>query len=94
MSSNQDCEMERNSDNSSEDPVMLSYATICEIVKLVLRDTEIPYTIKAETEAINNDSQGEVSTNVPELHEVPDLAVQTSAVSVLNQVSLTTMAKA
>ena len=32
--------------------------------------------------------------NVPELHEVPDLTVQTRAVSVFNQVSLATMAKA
>ena len=32
--------------------------------------------------------------NVPELHEVPDLSVQVSAVTVFDQVSLTTMAKA
>ena len=32
--------------------------------------------------------------NVPEFPEVPDLIVQTSAVSVLSQVSLATMAKA
>ena len=32
--------------------------------------------------------------NVPKLHEVPDLTVQTSAVSVFNQVSPVTMAKA
>ena len=29
----------------------------------------------------------------PTLHEVPDLTVQTSAVSIFNQVSLATMAK-
>ena len=32
--------------------------------------------------------------NVPELHKVPDLTVWTSAVSVFDQVSLATMAKA
>ena len=32
--------------------------------------------------------------NVPELHEVPDLTVQTSAVSVFDQVSPVTVAKA
>ena len=31
--------------------------------------------------------------NVPELHEVPDLTVQTSVVSVFNQVSPDTMTK-
>ena len=32
--------------------------------------------------------------NVPELHEVPDLTIQTSAVSVFNQVSPATIAEA
>ena len=34
-----DFEMESISDNDSEDPVMLSYATICFIIKPVLKDT-------------------------------------------------------
>ena len=36
-------EMESVSDNDSEDPVMLSYATICDIIKLFLGDTKIPF---------------------------------------------------
>ena len=38
--------------------------------------------------------EGEASTKVPALHEVPDLAVQTNPTSVFNQVSSATMAKA
>ena len=38
--------------------------------------------------------EGEVGMNVPEGLEVPDHTVQTSAVSVFNQMSLVTMAKA
>ena len=86
--------MESNSDNDSKDLGMLSYTTICDFIKPVPRDTKIPYTVKKEALAIGNALEGEVSTNVPELHEVPNLAVQTSAVSVFNQVSLATMAKA
>ena len=36
----------------------------------------------------------EIGVNVPKLLEAPNLMVQTSAVSVFNQVPLTTMAKA
>ena len=36
-------EMEGVSDNNSEDPVMLSYATICNTIKLVLGDTKTPF---------------------------------------------------
>ena len=43
--------------------------------------------------AISNVLGGEVSINVPELPEVPNLTVQTSVVSVFNQVSLATMVK-
>ena len=34
-----DFEMEDNSNNDSEDPVMLSYTTICYTISMVLRDT-------------------------------------------------------
>ena len=44
-------------------------------------------------QAISNALEGKVGMNVPELTEVPNLTVQTSAVSVFNQVSLGTMAK-
>ena len=41
------CKLESDdSDNDSNDPVVLSYATICDIIKLVLGDTKIPLTIK------------------------------------------------
>ena len=33
------CKLESDSDSSSDDPVMLSYATICNIIELVLGDT-------------------------------------------------------
>ena len=35
------CKLESNSDSNSDDPVMLSYATICDIIKPVLGDTKI-----------------------------------------------------
>ena len=55
---------------------------------------KIPFVLKKEAQAISNALEGEISANMPELHEVPDLAVQTSAVSVFGQVSLVTIAKA
>ena len=73
---------------------MLSYATICDIIKPVLKDIKIPHIVKKEAQAISNALEGEVSVNVPELHEIPDLTVQTSVVSVFDQVSLATMTKA
>ena len=45
-------------------------------------------------QAISSALEGEVSVNVPESHEVPNLTLQTSAVSVFDQVSLATMAEA
>ena len=42
------CKLESDSDSNSDDPVMLSYATICNIIKLVLGDTKIPLQIKKE----------------------------------------------
>ena len=89
-----DFEMKSVSDNKSEGPVMLSYATICDTIKLVLGDTNIPFPIKKEVQAISNTLKGEIRVNVPKLYEVPDLTVQNSAVSVFDHVSLATMAKA
>ena len=64
------------------------YATICDIIKPVLGDTEIPFVLKKEeVQAISNALEGVISVNVPELHKVPNLTVQTSAVSVFNQMS-------
>ena len=83
--------MEHISDNNSEVPVMLLYATISDIIKLVLQDTKILFIVKKEGKTISHALKGEVSVNVPELHEVPDLTVQTNAVSVFNQVPLATI---
>ena len=83
--------MESDSDTDSDDPVMLSYATIYDIIKPVLGDTKIPYAIKKEAQAISNSLEGE--SNGPKFHELPDLTVLTSVVSVFNQVPPATMAK-
>ena len=45
------CKLESDSDSNSDDPVMLSYASICNIIKLVLGDTKIPLEIKKEAQA-------------------------------------------
>ena len=50
--------------------------------------------MKKEVQAISNALEGKVSTKVPRLHEVPDLTVQISVVSVFDQVSPATMSKA
>ena len=80
------------SDSDSDDPVVLSYATICNIIKLVLGDIKIPFKIKKEAQAARNLLEGE--NDVPEFHTVSNLTVQTSAVSVFDQVPLATMAEA
>ena len=80
-----DFERESVSDNDSEDPVILLYATICNTIKPVLGDTKIPIVVKKGAQAISSALEGEISVNVPNLHEVPNLTVQTSAVSVLNR---------
>ena len=85
-------ESDDDSDNDSSDPGVLSYATICDIIKLVLGDTKIPFTIKKKVQAASNLLEGEKS--MPELHAIPDLTAQTSAVSVFDQVPPATMAKA
>ena len=40
------CKLDSDSDSNSDDPVVLSYATICTIIELVLGDTKIPFKIK------------------------------------------------
>ena len=79
------------SDNDSDDPVMLPYATICDIIKLVFGDTKIPLTIKKKAQAASNLLEGEKS--MPKFHAIPDLTAQTSAVSVFDQVPPATMTK-
>ena len=86
------CKLESDSDSNSDDPVMLLYATICTIIEPVLGDTKIPFNIKKEAQAASNLLEGE--NIVPKFHAVPNLTVQTSAVSVFNQVLPATMAKA
>ena len=86
------CKLESDSDSNNDDPVMLSYATICTITEPVLGVTKILFNIKKEAQAASNLSERE--NNVPEFYAVPDLTVQTSAVSVFNQVPLATMAEA
>ena len=85
------CKWESDSDTNSDDPVVLSYATIWNIIKPVPGDTKIPYAIRMEAQTTSYSSEGE--SNVPEFHAVPDLTVQTRAVSVFDQVPLATMAK-
>ena len=87
------CRLKSDSDTNSDDPVMLSYATICDIVKTVLGDTKITFAVKKEARGISNTLEGEIAMNVPKFHAVPNNTVQTSAVSVFNQVSPATMAK-
>ena len=84
------CKLESDSDSNSDDPVMLSYATICDTIRLVLGDTKIPFNIEKKAQAASNLLEGEKS--MPEFHAIPDLTAQTGAVSVFNQVPLATMA--
>ena len=86
------CKLESDSHSNSDDPVMLSYATICDIIKPVLGDTKIPFKIKKKAQTASDLLEGEKS--IPEFHAIPDLTAQTSAVSVFDQVPPATMAKA
>ena len=45
-------ESDNDRDDHSNDPVMLSYATICDIIKLVLGDTVIPFRRRLKQQAI------------------------------------------
>ena len=76
----------------SDDPVMLSYATVCDTIKPVLGDTKTPFNIKKKAQAASNLLEGEKS--LPEFYAIPDLTAQTSAVSGFDQVPLATMAEA
>ena len=71
------CRLE--SDSDSEDPVMLSYSTMCTTIKPVLGDTKIPFDIKKKAQAASNLLESE--KNMPKFHVIPDLTDQTSAVS-------------
>ena len=80
------------SDSDSYAPVVLSYATICTIIKPVLVDTKIPFDVKKKAQAASNLLKGE--KNVPKFYALPHLTAQTSAFSVFDQVPPTTMAEA
>ena len=71
------CKLESESDTNSDDPVVLSYAIICNIIRPVLGDTKIPFTIRKEAQVASNSLKGE--SNGPMFHAVPDHTVQTSA---------------
>ena len=88
------CKLESDDDsnNDSSDPVVLSYATICDIIKPVLGDTKIPLVIKKKAQTACNLLEGE--SNNPKLCAIPELTAQTSAVSVFDWVPQATMAKA
>ena len=75
-------ESDDDSDNDSSDPVVLSYATICDIIKLVLGDTKIPLNIKKKAQAACNLLEGE--KNMPKCHAIPNLTAQTNAVTVFD----------
>ena len=83
------CRLE--SDSDSDDPVMLSYATICDIIKPVLGDTKIPFNIKKKAHIASNLLEGK---SMAKFHAIPDVTAQNSAVSVFNQMPPATMAKA
>ena len=86
------CKLESDSDSDSEDPVVMSYATMCNTIKPVLDDTKIPFIIKKKAQAASTLLEGEKS--MPEFYATPDLTAQTTAISVFNQVPLATMAEA
>ena len=86
------CKLESDSDSNSDDSVMLSYATICDIIKPVLGDTEIPFKIKKKAQAASNLLEGEKS--MPKFYAIPNLTAQTSAVSIFDQVQPAATAKA
>ena len=86
------CKLESDSDGDSDDPVVLSYATICTTIRPVLGDAKIPFDIKKKAQPASNLLEWEKS--VPEFYAIPNLTAQTSAVSVFDQVPLATMAKA
>ena len=62
------CKLESDCYTNSEDPVVLSYATICDIIKLGPGDTKIIFAVKKEAQRISNMLEGEISVHVPEFH--------------------------
>ena len=62
------CKLESDSDSNSDDPLILSYATICDIIKPVLGDTKIPFTIKKKAQAASSLLEGE--KNIPKFHAI------------------------
>ena len=88
------CKLESDDDsnNDSSDQVVLSYATICDIIKPVLGDTKIPLVIKKKAQTACNLLGGE--SNNPKLFNIPEVIAQTSAVSDFDQVPPVTIAKA
>ena len=86
------CELGSDSDTDSDEPVVLLYATICNIIKPVLGDTKCPFAIKKEAQATSNSVEGK--NNGPEFCAVPNHTVKISAVSVFDQVPPASMAKA
>ena len=67
-------ESDSESDDDSDDPVVLSYATICDIIKPVLGDTKIPFTIKKKAQAASNLLAGKKS--MPKFHAYPTLLLR------------------
>ena len=67
---------------------MLLYATICDIIKLILGDTKIPFVVKKEVQVISNSLKGEIGMQYLTLQFRP---LQSQ---VFDQVSLATMAEA
>ena len=58
-------ESDNDSDNDSSDPVVLSYATICDIIKPVIGNTKIPLNIKKSTSSKQFARRGEEYARVP-----------------------------
>ena len=66
---------------------------LCETFSMILENLKMPYSIRKEVQSVSTAVEGEISTNVPESPDVPNITVQTSAVSVFNQMSLAIMAE-
>ena len=62
-------------EDDSEDPVVLSYATIFKTISMVLGDVKIPYATKKEVQAISHAVEGEISTNVPDLPNISHITL-------------------
>ena len=67
---NAETSSESASDAEREDLVILSHATACEVINLVLEDVKIPKVIKSKVQSNCNITEGEISVDVPEVPEV------------------------